>query len=348
MTARGASDFGAFENLVDLASRALGGMAVGASDDFFAEVARIIEPAEPHFDPERYTERGKWMDGWESRRKRGPGHDYCVIELGAPGSVRGFDIDTRFFVGNHPPFASIDGLRAPAGTPFSELAAAAWQPLLPEVRLRPGSRNLFAAEPLPFVSHVRLNVFPDGGVARLRVYGKVEPNERAPEHDEQSRVEVPSGLWDLGGLRNGGQVLACSDARFGAMNQLIFPGRARVMGEGWETRRGRPPDHRHDWIIVALARRGTLGVVEVDTHHYKGNFPERCSIEAADLAGASATELLRAADWRLLLPETPLSADTRHFFSSELVHRGPLSHVRLNIFPDGGVSRLRLWGAPHA
>jgi len=194
---------------------------------------------------------------------------------------------------------------------------------------------------------VRLNAFPDGGVARLRVYGKVEPNSLA-EHDDRSRSEVPAGLVDLGAVKSGGTALACSDARFGAMYQLLLPGRARHMGEGWETRRGRPPDHRHDWIIVALARRGTLGVVEVDTHHYKGNFPERCSLEAIDRPGALATELFGASGWQTLLPPTPLAADTRHFFAQQLATTGPLSHVRLNIFPDGGISRLRLWGTPHA
>jgi len=337
----------AFENLVDLASGALGGIALGASDDFFAEAARIVDPEPARFDPERYTERGKWMDGWESRRKRSQGYDYCVLELGAAGTVRGFDIDTSHFVGNHPPFASVEGVRAPAGTPLAALLALEWLPLLPQVRLQPGSRNLFAAEPAPAVSHVRLNAFPDGGVARLRVYGKVEPNSLA-EHDDRSRSEVPAGLVDLGAVKNGGTAIACSDARFGAMYQLLLPGRARHMGEGWETRRGRPPDHRHDWIIVALGRRGTLGVVEVDTHHYKGNFPERCSLEAIDRPGALATELFAAGGWQTLLPPTSLAADTRHFFAQQLANVGPLSHVRLNIFPDGGISRLRLWGTPHA
>ncbi len=340
------SELSLFSNLVDLASAALGGSAVGASDDFFAGASGLVESSEPRFEPESFTERGKWMDGWESRRRRDGGHDSCIVELGAPGSVLGFDIDTRHFVGNHPPFACIDGVRAPPGTPFGDLSAVAWRPLLPQVSLRPGARNLFAAVGGAAVSHVRLSVFPDGGVARLRVFGTPEPFAAPPEHDEQSRAHVSEGLVDLAALKNGGRALACSDARFGAMNQLLMPGRARNMGEGWETRRGRAPDHRHDWLVVALAARGTPSVVEVDTNHFRGNFPERCSLEAIDRPGAVATELLRGA-WTELLPLTPLQASTRHFFASELAARGPITHVRLNIFPDGGVSRLRLWGKPN-
>ena len=336
-----------FSNLVDLASAALGGRAVFATDDFFAGVERLVEPAEPEFDPQRYTERGKWMDGWESRRKRGSGHDHAVLELGTAGTVFGFDIDTRHFIGNHPPFASIDGARAPAGASADELAGFDWRPLLSEVALRPDTRNVFGARSQAAVNYVRLRIFPDGGVARLRVFGEVEPLAAAPEHDDESRLHVPAELVDLAARKSGGQVLACSDARFGAMNQLILPGRARTMGEGWETRRGRPPDHRHDWLILKLAARGTPVVVEVDTNHYRGNFPERCALEALDAPSRNVTELFTSDAWREFLPATPLRASSRHFFARELTALPPMTHVRLKIFPDGGVSRLRIWGKPN-
>lgn len=341
------TDIAVFANLVDLASAALGGRAVFASDDFFGGVERLIDPSEPRFEPERYTERGKWMDGWESRRRRDGGHDHAVIELGAPGRIWGFDVDTRHFVGNHPPFARIDGVAAPRGASSEVLRGLTWRPLLREESLRPGSRNVFAALPEASVSHVRLSIFPDGGVARLRVFGEVDALAAEPEHDDESRREVPAGLVDLAALKNGGKVLACSDARFGAMNQLILPGRARTMGEGWETRRGRPPDHRHDWIIVKLAARGMPGMVEVDTHHYRGNFPERCSLEALDTRSQGVTELFTADGWTELLAPSPLRASSRHFFARELRALGPVTHLRLNIFPDGGISRLRVWGKPH-
>ena len=336
----------AFANLVDLASAALGGRSVFASDDFFASVSELVQPEEPRFDPHRYTERGKWMDGWESRRRRGSGHDYALVELGVRGRVLGFDIDTRHFVGNHPPFASVDGAEAPRGVSRDELSGLTFRPLLHQVPLRPGARNLFAALPGASVSHVRLNIFPDGGVARLRVFGEVVPLGSEPEHDDESRRHVPAELVDLAALKNGGKVLASSDARFGAMNQLIFPGRARTMGEGWETRRGRPPDHRHDWLVLKLAARGTPGVVEVDTNHYRGNFPERCGLEALDAQTESITELLATSAWTELLPPSPLRASERHFFRETLVSVRPVTHVRLSIFPDGGISRLRIWGKP--
>src|SRR5690606_1781236 len=179
-------------------------------------------------------------DGWETRRKRGPGHDFCVIALGVPGRVFGFDIDTRHFVGNHPAYASVDGLRAAPSAGLAELLAMPWRTLLPESPLGPGCQNLLAAEASDAVSHVRLNIFPDGGVARFRVYGRVERCSAAPDLDDATRAQVPAGLVDLGALQHGARALAGSDARFGHMHSLLLPGRARVMGEGWETRRSRP------------------------------------------------------------------------------------------------------------
>jgi allantoicase len=333
-----------FAGLVDLAAADLGGSALGTSDDFFAGVENLIRPERAVFDKDRYTEHGKWMDGWESRRKRGAGHDFCILELGASGKIYGFDIDTAHFIGNHPPFAAVEGLSAPPGTELAELEQMTWQPLLAQAPLKPGSQNLFAAEPAGTITHVRLSIFPDGGVARFRVFGKVEPCLARPEIDERSRTEVSADLIDLGALKNGALSLACSDARFGNMNSLLLPGRARHMGEGWETRRGRPPDHRHDWLIVRLAARGTLRVVEVDTNHYKGNFPESCALEALDWPGATITDLIGSRQWSPLLAKSPLEADARRFFRDELFTHDTVSHVRLQIYPDGGVSRLRLWG----
>jgi allantoicase len=336
-----------FVGLVDLAAAALGGATLGASDDFFAGVENLIQPGRARFEPDRYTERGKWMDGWESRRKRDAGHDWCVVKLAAPGRVYGFDIDTQHFVGNSPPFAAVDGLMSPPDTPLADLLGLRWRALLVQVPLSPGSQNLFAAEPGDAVSHVRLSVFPDGGIARFRVFGKVEPCMVEPDLDEVGRAEVSTGLVDLGALRSGGRAVVSSDARFGAMNNLLLPGRARHMGEGWETRRGRPPDHRHDWIVVRLATRGTLSVVEVDTNHYKGNFPERCWLDGIDWPDAEITDLIGAPRWTAMLQPTRLEADCRHFFRREILPHEPVSHVRLSVFPDGGVSRLRLWGTPH-
>jgi allantoicase len=337
-----ASQSARFTGLVDLASAALGGRALASSDDFFAEMENLIAPSTPVFIPGKYTDRGKWMDGWESRRKRGEGHDWCLLELGVPGEVLALDIDTSHFVGNHPAFASVEGIAAHDAARVDDLQGATFRELLPQSPLLPGSQNLFVANGIGNVTHLRLNIFPDGGVARLRAYGRVAPRWKAPTYDEETARRVANGCFDLCALENGALALACSDAHFGGMNNLLLPGRASDMGSGWETRRRRGPGH--DWIVIRLGARGAPNVVEIDTNHFKGNFPDRCTLEAIDAAGARPTELLSAAGWQPLLASTKLAASTRHFFAEELLSRAPVTHVRLNIFPDGGVSRLRIWG----
>ena len=331
-----------FNGLVDLAASSIGGKALATSDDFFAGMENLLLPGRAVFIPGKFTERGKWMDGWESRRKRGPGHDWCLLALGVPGSVLAFDIDTQHFVGNHPAFAAVEGISAPRGTPIAELLSAQSHELLPQVPLLANSQNLFIASSGPVVSHLRLNIFPDGGVARFRAYGKVSAAWAAPELDSLSATHVPPDCFDLAALENGAVALACSDAHFGGMNNLLLPGRAENMGSGWETRRRRGPGS--DWILIRLGARGLPRVLEIDTNHFKGNFPDRCAVEVIDAAGARPTDLIESGAWRPLLAETKLAADTRHFFASELLTASPATHVRLRIFPDGGVSRLRVWG----
>lgn len=335
----GASFFG----LVDLAAAQFGGRALGCTDDFFAGMENMLQPGRGVFIEGKFTERGKWMDGWESRRKRVQGNDSCVIELGASGEILGFDIDTHHFVGNHPPFALVEGLSAPRGTPYEELERMRWRELLPQSPLRPDAQNLFFAsrtgEP---ISHVRLQIFPDGGVARFRVYGRVASNwDAREERDAETRAHVEPELVDLAALKNGALALACSDAFFGPMNNLLLPGRAENMGGGWETRRKRHAGH--DWILIKLAARGTPRLVEVDTNHFKGNYPDRCSIDALDAGAERITDLLKSPHFRELLGESELQASHRHFFKLSAAS-APATHLRLNIYPDGGVSRLRVWG----
>jgi allantoicase len=342
MNEQGAKPVASFTGLIDLAAAAFGGHALGCSDDFFAGMENLLLPGRGVFIPEKFTDRGKWMDGWESRRKRGAGHDWCIVELGVAGKVSGLDIDTQHFLGNHPPFASLEGVRAPHGTPLAALQRLEWTELLAQAPLCPGSQNLFAAQPGPAVSHVRLNIFPDGGVARLRVYGRVEPDWSVRELDDETAARVAASAVDLAAIKNGALPLACSDAFFSPMEHLLWPGRAENQAGGWETRRKRAPGH--DWIIVQLGARGRPALIEVDTNHFKGNFPDRCSLEALDApAGTRITELIARQDWVSWLSPVKLAAHTRHFFE-RFAATGPASHVRLSIYPDGGVSRLRLWG----
>lgn len=331
-----------FTQLADLASARVGGRAIATNDDFFAPKSNLVKAEPAIFIPGKYTSRGKWMDGWESRRRRTPGHDWCVVQLGMRGRVRGVDVDTSFFTGNYPPHCSIDALDmldTAEGRVDEHLVASGssrkWTEILPKTALNGDSRNFIPVDDERPWTHLRLNIYPDGGVARLRVYGEVLVDWAAI-----SRAGRPV---DLAAIRNGGLGIAASDVHYGALNNMLMPGRATNMGDGWETKRRRGPGH--DWAIVRLGTPGRLSKIEIDTNHFKGNYPDRASVEGCMLPDAPADALARAA-WVEVLPETKLRAHHRHFFTKELRHRGPVSHLRLNIFPDGGVSRFRVHGTP--
>ena len=313
-----------FTGLIDLASERLGGSVLYANDDFFAEKENLVKPSAAVWKEHEYTDRGKWMDGWESRRKRVPGHDFAILRLGAPGVIRGVVVDTAFFRGNYPDSCSIEGVSMSQNSMIEELLAADWREVLPQSKLKGDSANEFDVKSPYAYTHLRFNIFPDGGVARLRVHGEIVP--------EWSRVGGLGNEVDLAAVENGGDVLTVSDQFFGPKHNLIMPGRAHNMSDGWETKRRRGPGH--DWVVVQLATEGVVGRIEVDTNHFKGNYPDSASIEGS-LDGRSWTELL---------PRTKLQAHTRHFFRDELADRGPFRQLRLNVFPDGGVSRLRVWG----
>jgi allantoicase len=329
-----------FTALADLASARVGGRAVATNDDFFAPKSNLVKPEPAIFIPGKFTSRGKWMDGWESRRRRTPGHDWCVVRLGLRGVVHGVNVDTRFFTGNFPSHCSIDALDATGAIKPSVWSAAGtpWTTLLEKSELGGDSDNLFAIEDRRAWTHLRLNIFPDGGVARLRVFGEAAIDWQA--------VAKRQRVHDLASILNGGLVLAASDMHFGARDNMIMPGRAKNMGDGWETRRRRGPGY--DWAIIRLGAPGLVSKIEIDTNHFKGNYPDSASMEGCHEPGSSLKALLKAT-WSEILPQTKLRPSHRHFFSSELKRIGPVSHVRLNIYPDGGVSRLRVYGtvAPH-
>ena len=274
------------------------------------------------------------MDGWESRRRRTPGHDWCVVALGIRGVIRGVNVDTSHFTGNFPSHCSIEAIDARSvGKSVAAREGEPWNTIVEQTTLRGNGDNMIpVSDPRPW-THVRLNIFPDGGVARLRVYA-----EAAIDWAPIARAKR---VIDLASILNGGLVLAASDMHFGARDNMIMPGRAKNMGDGWETRRRRGPGY--DWAIVRLGAPGTVRRVELDTNHYKGNYPDSASLEACLLPGAGG-DLLQTAAWTELLPQTKLSPHRRHLFAKELGRLGPVSHVRLNIFPDGGISRLRVHG----
>jgi allantoicase len=315
-----------FIDLIDLASERFGGGVVAANDEFFAPKENLLKPGAAVWREGEYTERGKWMDGWETRRRRDDGdHDWCIVRLGVRGVLRGVDVDTSFFTGNYPESCAIDVSDLPGPAAPDALAGAAWREIVPRRPLTGNSHHLIAIDDGSAATHVRLRIFPDGGVARLRVYGEVAADWASLRRQ---------GDVDLAAALHGGVVVACSDMFFGSRHNLIMPGDATHMGDGWETKRRRGPGH--DWTIVRLGAAGTIRRVEVDTRHFKGNAPGACSLEGSR----------DQATWVELMARTPLQPHACHAFERELREAGAVTHVRFNIFPDGGVGRLRLFGRP--
>jgi allantoicase len=303
----------------------LGTRVTFATDEFFGAKERLIDPADAVFIEDKYDDHGKWMDGWESRRKRKPGHDFCIIRLGVPGIIHGFDVDTSFFTGNFPPRVSIEGCVSDVDVPED-----GWVELVPATDIDGDAHHFLDVRNDTVFTHVRLHIYPDGGVARLRIFGEIRP--------DFSDVD---GYVDLAAVEHGGRPIACSDQHYGSPHNLLAPGRGLHMGDGWETARRRGPGN--DWVIIALGRPGVIERAEIDTAHFKGNYPDRVSLEAALFAGDEDVSN-SSPEWRTLLAESKLKMDQQHFFDDELEDIGAVSHVRVSIYPDGGISRVRFFG----
>ncbi len=317
---------------VNLADPRLGAAAIYATDEFFAPKERLLDPAPAQFIAGKYDDHGKWMDGWESRRKRVEGHDHCIVRLALPGVIKGVDIDTSHFTGNYPPAASVDAC-AGDGDPTD---LTAWTEILGSTGLKGNANHLLAVASEVVWSHVRLNIYPDGGVARLRVYGRV--------HRDWSRIDKTKPI-DLVAALNGGRAAGWSDRHYGSPAAMLLPGRGATMGDGWETARRRRPGN--EWAVLQLGCPGRIRRVEVDTHRFKGNFPDRCSIQAGYLTGGTdQSAVTQSMFWRTLLPEQKLQPDHLHVFEREVADLGAVTHARFNAIPDGGVMRLHLFGVP--
>ncbi len=321
-----------FTELIDLASEKLGGAVLYANDEFFAPKENLLKPSEAIFIEGKYTDLGKWMDGWETRRRRSPRldekFDWCIIRLGLSGIIHGIVVDTSFFRGNFPSHCSIEVCTFDASPTVEQLMNAEWTEILPVSQLKGDAHNPFTINFPNRVTHLRLKIYPDGGVARLRAFGEVVPDWKA--------LRARSSEIDLAAVEHGGTVLAASDMFFGHRHNLIMPGRAADMSDGWESQRRRGTGY--DWCVIKLGTAGSVKRVEIDTLWFKGNYPESCWIEAGN--GTNPDEIV----WQELLPNTKLQAHTLHEFANEIVDCGTVTHVRFNIFPDGGVSRLRLYG----
>ena len=315
-----------FTRLPDLASRRLGGSVVDANDELFAERENLIKPEAPAYSTYTFGHKGQVYDGWETRRRREPGHDHAIIRLGAAGVVRGVIVDTAFFKGNYPPEVSVEGTGVEGYPSPAELREAEWLELVPRSPVKGDAQNPFAVEVPQRCTHVRLSIYPDGGVARLRVHGEVVPDPRF----------LPAGALDLAALVNGGVVSGCSNMFYSSPTNLISPGEARVMGEGWETARRR--DDGNDWVELALAGPGVVRLAEIDTRYFVGNAPGWASLRGRP--GRAVTDDPGA--WTELLPRTRLQPDTRHLF--RVPDSAEVTDVRVDVFPDGGLARVRLYG----
>ncbi|TDD19496.1 allantoicase [Nonomuraea diastatica] len=306
-------------HLPDLALRTLGGSVVAASDESFAEKESLIRPRRPGFQAETFGNKGQVYDGWETRRRREPGHDWAVVRLGVPGVIRAVVIDTAWFKGNYPPYASVEAAAVDGHPSPDDLPAAPWTEIVPKAGLEGDAEHHFQVADETRYTHVRLNIHPDGGVARLRVHGEARPD-----------LSVYDGLGlDLAALANGGLVTACSNDFYSVPNNVIAPGLARHQAEGWETARRR--DEGNDWLVIRLAGRGVVKLAEIDTTNLLFNAPGAVALTGID--GEREVELL---------PRSRLQPDTPHRF--RLRHPGPVTHVRVDIYPDGGLARVRLHG----
>jgi allantoicase len=313
----------------NLAAERFGARAVVANDEFFAAKENLLRGSEPVFEKGVYGDHGQVMDGWETRRRRGPGNDWCVIELGAPGIVHGVVVDTAHFLGNYPESCSVEGAFV-EGT-IADVAAAdvAWTSLVAKTPLEGGAAHEMPVAAPQLVTHVRLSIYPDGGVARFRVHGRPAP----AWEDVLATGDHP----DLALLAHGGYAVDASDAFYSSPNQLLLAGPSLDMGDGWETRRRRGPGN--DWCVIALGVSGVIDEIELATTHYKGNAPAAVQVEAAN-----RDHMPEEPDWEVIVPRTDVAPHSDHRFAVERPE--PVTHVRLSIYPDGGVARLRVLGSP--
>jgi allantoicase len=317
-----------FRELTNLAARRLGAGAVAANDEFFAEKENLLNPGRAAFSAHTFGHKGQIYDGWETRRRRDAGHDWVIVRLGAAGIVRGVVIDTGNFTGNYPEEASIEATSIDGHPGVSDLANAEWVYLVSRSALKGDQENLFAINSEKRWTHIRLSIFPDGGVARLRVHGIVVPDPR---------WILSVGTIDLASLENGGDLIGCSDDFYSSARNTLQPGPAQSQGDGWENRRRRHGGN--DWFAVSLAAPAIVRAIEVDTTHFKGNAPGWISV-----SGGNSSEVINGIGPTSLVERIPTQPDTPHRYV--LSNTAEVSAVRLDVYPDGGVGRFRVWGEP--
>jgi len=320
-----------FKNgLIDLAQPRLGTKVIYKTDDFFASANRIINPAPAVWKEGVFDTHGKWMDGWESRRKRTSGHDYLILKLGKPGRIKKIDVDTSHFNGNQPSMVSLEGCNLSKNQTIKQ---AKWFQVLGKKKTKANSHHFFSVSNNKVITHVKFNIFPDGGVARLRLYGNI-----ATEN-----IKYGNQTINLTAMVNGASVVACNNEHFGKAENILAPGKAINMGDGWETRRRRGPGY--DWLIINSVPGKQIKAIEISTHHFKGNYPSHCTLQAAYVKKGSANQIIKQSNkWKHLLNQAKLSANKTHKFKNQLMKNDKINYIKINIFPDGGISRIKLIG----
>jgi len=316
--------------MINLAEPRLGSKVIFKTDDFFASAKRIINPNPPVFKEGVFDAHGKWMDGWETRRRRGKGFDYLIVKLGKSGKIFKVDIDTAHFNGNQPTYASLEACYSNK-KPNNKTR---WIKILDKKKLGPNKNHNFKINNRTVFTHVKLNIFPDGGVARLRVYGEVEIN----------KINFGNKLINLTSVLNGASIVGCNNEHFGRAENVLAPGKSKNMGDGWETRRSRGKNF--DWLILKCATAGKINKIQIDTHHFKGNYPDKCSVQAAYLNNRNSSKNIvkKSKNWKLLLNKVKLHAHRKHNFNNKLMKNKKINYIRVNIYPDGGISRIRVLG----
>jgi allantoicase len=315
--------------LIDLAQPRLGTKVLFKTDDFFASASRIISPANPVFKEGVFDKNGKWMDGWESRRKRTDGHDYIILKLGKPGNIKKVDVDTSHFNGNQPSMVSIEG----ANSKSNKINQLKWQLLLSKKKTKANSHHYFKINSTKVFTHIKFNIFPDGGVARLKLYGTIAKS-----------YKLRNKKTNLASLLDGASVIACNNEHFGKAENILAPGKAKNMGDGWETRRRRGKGF--DWLILNSLNGKEISKIEISTHHFKGNFPSHCSLQASYLPiNKNYNKIVSSSTkWKYLLKDAKLSANRVHIFRNNLMKKDKINFIKISIFPDGGISRFRIYG----
>ena len=316
--------------LIDLAQPRLGSKVIFKTDDFFASANRIIDPSPAIFKEGLFDKNGKWMDGWESRRKRTSGHDFLIIKLGKSGSINKVDVDTSHFNGNQPSMISLEGCYSKS----KNIKDLKWKTLIGKKKTKANSHHIFKSSSKSIFTHIKLNIFPDGGVARLRLYGSI-----SKENNKFGNKTI-----NLASLLNGASVIACNNEHFGKAENILAPGKAKNMGDGWETRRRR--DKGFDWLILNPINGKKINKIEISTHHFKGNFPSHCSLQAAFVPNkkSSSSIIKNSVKWKFLLNKVNLSANKTHKFKNILMKNDKINFIKINIFPDGGISRFKIFG----